>query len=100
MFLSGTGSPSSSWIKGCWIDCCCYSALYCILQLSMVICTPLFAVLTVTVGLALRDVMEPAKIRMRQIRILYFKSVGFTFVTQTQLVQFCQVKKCRILFNI
>jgi len=32
-----------------------------------------------------RDVTEPAKIRIRRIRILYFKSVGFRFVTQSQL---------------
>jgi len=34
------------------------------------------------------DVMEPAKIRIRRIRILYFKSVRFGLVTQPQLVQF------------
>jgi len=40
------------------------------------------------------DVTEPAKVRICQIRILYFKSVGFRFgfATESQLVQFSQVK--------
>jgi len=42
-----------------------------------------------------RDVMEPAKIRIRQIQILHFKSIGFGFVTQSQLVQFSQVKNAK-----
>ena len=40
------------------------------------------------------DMTEPAKIRVRQIRILYFESVRFGFITQSQLVQFNQVKRC------
>jgi len=39
--------------------------------------------------------MEPAKIWIRQIRILYFKSVGFRFVMQSQLVKFSQVKNAK-----
>jgi len=42
-----------------------------------------------------RDVMELDKIRMHWIRILYFKSIGFGFVTQSQLVQFSQVKNTK-----
>jgi len=33
-----------------------------------------------------RDAMEPAKIRIHQIRILYVKSIEFGFVTQLWLV--------------
>jgi len=39
--------------------------------------------------------MEPANIRIRRIWILYFKSVGFGFLAQSQLVQFSQVKKAK-----
>jgi len=39
--------------------------------------------------------MEPAKIHICPIRILYFKSVRFGFVTQSQLAQFSQVKNAK-----
>jgi len=35
--------------------------------------------------------MEPTKIWIRRIRILYIKYIGFRFATQSQLVQFSQV---------
>jgi len=36
--------------------------------------------------------LDPDKIQIRQIQILYFKSVGFGLVTRSQLVQFVSVK--------
>jgi len=38
------------------------------------------------------DVTELAEIQIRRIWILYFKSTGFKFATQSRLVQFSQVK--------
>jgi len=40
--------------------------------------------------------MEPAKIGIHRIRILYFKSVGLGFATQSQLIQFSQVKDANL----
>jgi len=42
--------------------------------------------------------MKPAKIH--RIQILYFKSVGFGFVTQSQLVQFNQVKNAKFCLQL
>jgi len=38
---------------------------------------------------------KPAKMHIHLIRILYFKSVGFRYVTQSQLVQFSYVKNAK-----
>jgi len=45
-----------------------------------------------------RDVTESAKIWICQIRIVYYESIGFGFgfVTQSQLVQFSQVKNAKL----
>ena len=42
------------------------------------------------------DVTETAEIRIRQIGILHFKSVRFGSATQSQLVQFSQVKNAKL----
>jgi len=39
--------------------------------------------------------MEPSKIRIRRIQILCFKSIESGFVTQSQVVQFSQVKNAK-----
>jgi len=46
-----------------------------------------------------RDVTEQAKIWIRQTWILYFKSVGFRFVTKSQLVQFSQAKNAKFFLK-